>query len=240
MAIRLKRTNTEWNSYEVLKAEDLNDTLYAITDQGYVKLIADPSARITKIVIPSGYMQFYFSNTERLRAYYNKLYPLNDNFYSLGDSAHKFANVWTYKINNTDVGLFITQGTIKALNKGNDTAAQVTETELTLKQSVAPDNSNGYLVHVDGIHVSVNNPSGSGANLHIEVRAYLDDGTEDTIYTNDYAENTSDDFWQHNIYSQITNGKAIKEIRLYANVDTAPASGSEPTVQLVKVTGVQS
>jgi len=128
--------------------------------------------------------------------------------------------------------------TLTILNKGNTSSVTVTETSETLKQSVSPDNL--YMTYVEGIHVVANNPSGSGVTLYFSVKALLDDGSEVELKSESISEGSNFDSWLRWIYDSITNGKIIKEIRLYAYCSATPAAGSEPTVQLERVTGLQS
>jgi len=122
------------------------------------------------------------------------------------------------------------------INKG-DSQYTVTETSPTLKGEVCADNK--YIVFPDAVHVIADNPSGSGVNLTFEVSAVLDDGSETVIATQTITDGTVWDDWLIHFLDKIPNGRKIKCIRLYANVSGTPASGSEPTVQLERVIGVQ-
>lgn len=129
----------------------------------------------------------------------------------------------------------------RTLNKGNDSSETVTETSLTLKQSVTPDND--FISLIDSIHVVANNPSGSGCTLYFMLRALLSDGTmevelldaEETV-----AEGESFDDVLIDVMSKMPTNEKIKAVRLYAYCSAIPATGYEPTVQLEKVTGVQN
>ena len=113
----------------------------------------------------------------------------------------------------------------------------VTETSETLKQSVSPDLN--FMYYVEGIHVIANNPSGSGVTLYFKVKAELDNGSEVELASKSVSEGDSFDSWLRWIYDSVTNQKIIKSIKLYAYCSDTPASGSEPTVQLERVTGLQ-
>lgn len=129
----------------------------------------------------------------------------------------------------------------RTLNKGFTTAATVTETSLTLKQEVLPDND--FISLVDSIHVVANNPSGSGATLYFMLRALLTDGTTEVDLLSaeeGVAEGGSFDDYLVDIMDDIPSNDKIKAVRLYAYCSVAPASEYEPTVQIVKVTGVQN
>jgi len=126
---------------------------------------------------------------------------------------------------------------LMTLNKGNATSVTVTETTETLKQTVTPDAT--YMYYVEGIHVVANNPSGSGVTLYFKVKAYLDDGSEIELSSESVSEGGSFDSWLRWIYDSVTNGKIIKSIKLYAYCSGTPTAGSEPTVQLERVTGIQ-
>ena len=127
----------------------------------------------------------------------------------------------------------------RTLNKGNDTSVTVTETALTLKQIVKPDND--FISLIQSIHVVASNPSGSGCSLFFMLRVLLEDDTEVDLLDaeEEVAEGSSFDDWLILIDS-IPSNRKIKEVRLYARCSTTPASGYEPTVQLEKVVGVQN
>ena len=124
-----------------------------------------------------------------------------------------------------------------SINKGNTSSVTVTETSETLKQSVSPDLN--FMYYVEGIHVIANNPSGSGVTLYFKVKAELDDGSEVELSSQSVSEGDSFDSWLRWAYDSVTNQKTIKSIKLYAYCSNTPASGSEPTVQLERVTGLQ-
>jgi len=113
----------------------------------------------------------------------------------------------------------------------------VTETSETLKQTLTPDLS--YIYYLEGVHVVANNPSGSGVTLYFKVKVELDDGSEVELASQSVSEGDSFDSWLRWIYDSVTNQKIIKSIKLYAYCSDTPASGSEPTVQLERVTGLQ-
>ena len=148
--------------------------------------------------------------------------PLDPISYSLAKRAYKLAQY---------------AKPLVSLNKGYNTEVTVTETTITLKQEVTPDAN--YLTYVEGIHVIANNPSGSGCTLYFELRALTEDGTEYVLETGTVSEGSSFDDWLRWIYDAIENGKKVTAIRLYASVDTSPASGYEPTIKLMDVTGIQ-
>jgi len=129
----------------------------------------------------------------------------------------------------------------RTLNKGNTTSAQVTETSLTLKQEVTPDND--FIGYVERIHVVATNPAGSGATLYFMLKALLSDGTTEVDLLDaeeSVAEGASFDDWLIDVMDAIPSNEKISAIRLYAYCDLAPAVGYEPTVQLERVVGVQN
>ena len=145
------------------------------------------------------------------------------------------------KIRNSNMdlggGLF-KNAKIVCVSKGL-TAVTVTETTSTLKQTLAPDSGYYGFSYVEGIHITANNPSGSGVTLYFQTKAYLDDGTEVALHTEQsVVEGGSFDDWLRWFYDSIPNGKMVREIRLYAYCSATPASGYEPTVNIEKVTGM--
>lgn len=128
---------------------------------------------------------------------------------------------------------------IRAINKGG-AEVKVTEVEPTLKQEVTPDTDFKYLLYVEGIHVVVNNPSGSGVDVYFQVRALLDDESE--VNLTDWitvGEGSKFDDWLRWIYDAIPSGRIIKTIRIYVYCSSTPSSGYEPVVQIERVTGLQ-
>jgi hypothetical protein len=129
----------------------------------------------------------------------------------------------------------------RILSKGNTTSATVTETTLTLKQEVLPDND--FISFVHSIHVIANNPAGSGSTLYFMLRALLSDGVTEVDLLDaeeSVAEGASFDDWLLDIIEKVNTNEKIMAIRLYAYCSVAPAAGYEPTVQIEKVTGVQN
>jgi hypothetical protein len=128
----------------------------------------------------------------------------------------------------------------RTLNKGNASSVQVTETALTQKQEVTPDND--FIGWVNRIHVQANNPSGSGCTLYFMLRAVKSDDTEDDLLDSEesVAEGESFDDWLIDVMDAVTTNEKVKAIRLYAYCSQAPNAGNEPTVQLEKVVGVQN
>jgi|Deesub1362A_J573_1020465.scaffolds.fasta_scaffold00761_32 hypothetical protein len=129
----------------------------------------------------------------------------------------------------------------RILSKGNISSVQVTETALTLKQEVTPDND--FISIVDSIHVVADNPSGSGCTLFFMLRALLSDGATEVNLLDaeeSVAEGASFDDVLIDVMSSITTNEKVSAIRLYAYCSAAPASGFEPTIQLEGVTGVQN
>ena len=59
----------------------------------------------------------------------------------------------------------------RTLNKGFNTPVTVTETVLTLKQEITPDND--FISWIKSIHVVANNPTGSGCTLYFMLKALL-------------------------------------------------------------------
>ncbi len=118
------------------------------------------------------------------------------------------------------------------------TSSTVTETTETLKSEISPDVGSDIL-YVEGIHIQANNPSGSGVTLTFSIKAVLDDASEISIVSQNVSEGGSFDDWLRWIYDSIPSGKKIRSIRLYAYCSATPTSGYEPTVQIVKVTGLQ-
>jgi hypothetical protein len=128
---------------------------------------------------------------------------------------------------------------LAAVSKGLGAVA-VTETTATLKQSVAPDFGFYGFAYIEGVRITASNPAGSGVTLYFQVRALLDDGTE--VNLSDWvsvAAGASFDDWLRWVYDAVGNGRAIREVRLYAYVSATPATGYEPTVSIAKVTGLQ-
>ena len=128
---------------------------------------------------------------------------------------------------------------LEAINKGLSDST-VTETSESLKQELSPDSGHSWLAYVEGVHIVANNPGGSGCTLYIQVRALLDDDSE--VSLSDWlsvGEGSSLDDWLRWIYDAVPNGRTIKAIRLYAYCSATPASGSEPTVRIDKVVGLQ-
>jgi hypothetical protein len=129
----------------------------------------------------------------------------------------------------------------RTLSKGNATSVLITETALTLQQSVMPDSD--FIGLLDSIHVVANNPTGSGATLYFMLRALLSDGVTEVDLLDaeeSVAEGSSFDDVLIDVMSNITSNEKIKEIRLYAYCSITPATGYEPDLQLEKVTGVQN
>lgn len=128
----------------------------------------------------------------------------------------------------------------RTLNKGNGTAAQVTETTPTLKQSVTPDND--FISLISTIHVVANNPDGSGVTLYFMLRAVTSDDSEVDLLDaeEEVAEGKSFDDRLLFVMEKIPSNEKIKGVRLYAYCSATPAEGYEPTVQLERVTGVQN
>jgi hypothetical protein len=136
-------------------------------------------------------------------------------------------------------GLLFKNARLPCASKGL-TAVTVTETSVTLKQSVAPDSGFYGFAYIEGIRVTASNPTGSGVTLYFQVKALLDDGTEVNLSdVKSVAEGGSFDDWLRWIYDSVGNGRTIREVRLYAYCSATPATGYEPTVNLAKVTGVQ-
>jgi len=128
----------------------------------------------------------------------------------------------------------------RTLNKGFTTSATVTETALTMKQEVTPDND--FISLIESIHVIANNPSGSGVTLYFMLRAVISDDSEVDLLDAEesVAEGESFDDVLIDVMEAIPTNEKIKAVRLYAYCSAAPNSGYEPTVQLEKVTGVQN
>ncbi len=123
------------------------------------------------------------------------------------------------------------------MNIDGPSASTVTETTETQKAEVTP--SSGSMIYVEGIHVQANNPSGSGVTLTFSVKAVLDDSSEVVLSSQNVTEGSSFDDWLRWIYDSIPSGRIVKTIRLYAYCSGTPSTGNEPTVQLVKITGLQ-
>jgi len=130
---------------------------------------------------------------------------------------------------------------IACVNKGL-TAVTVTETTITLKQELAPDAGFFGFPSLEGIHIRVDNPIGTGSVLRFITRALLDDGTECDLHTEvEVAEGAIYDDWFRWIYDTVTNGRTITAIRLYAYAPTYdPATATATgTVNIERVTGIQ-
>jgi len=129
----------------------------------------------------------------------------------------------------------------RILNKGNASSVTVTETTLTQKQEVLPDND--FIGWIDAIHVVASNPAGSGATLYFMLRAVLSDGATEVDLLDaeeSVAEGASFDDWLVDVMDAIPSNEKISAIRLYAYCSAAPAANYEPTIQLEKVVGVQN
>jgi hypothetical protein len=127
---------------------------------------------------------------------------------------------------------------IACVSKGL-TPVVVTETVLTLKQELTPDEGFYGFPYIEGIRVTATNSTGSTVTLYFITRALLDDGTEIDLHSEiSVAEGASFDDWIRWIYDVIPNGRTIKAIRLYARVSATPTSGYEPSVNIERVSGV--
>lgn len=129
----------------------------------------------------------------------------------------------------------VTNKKVVVQNAGNTSDSKVTSTSATMVQeySVQP----GY---IEGIHLVANNPSGSGCTLYLQLRAYLENGSEVALHDwVSVGEGGSFDDWLRWIYEKINDGLAISSIRLYAYVSATPNSGYEPTARIDRVTGVR-
>ncbi|RLG82532.1 MAG: hypothetical protein DRO09_00110 [Thermoprotei archaeon] len=130
---------------------------------------------------------------------------------------------------------------IPTINKGGSDVT-VTETSETLKQEITPDTGYSFIWYVSSVNIVFNNPSGSGVTLYYSVKVLLDDGSESTIFSDTVSEggggnNVLDEY---NFFDNISNGRTIKAIRLYAYCSAEPASGYEPTIRIDYVRGLQS
>jgi len=112
------------------------------------------------------------------------------------------------------------------------TAATVTETTATLKDSCAPEAPRRCL-EPKAIGYYWSNPTGSAVSLTVEVRYFLDDGTEATVHSDTKAEGTSGTQWLTiTELADIPNGRFVREVRLYAYCTATPTTGYEPSVYL--------
>ncbi|RLI71080.1 hypothetical protein DRO97_10220 [Archaeoglobales archaeon] len=167
--------------------------------------------------------------------------PAGEAKYTAGEQPIAEYDNWFNKSVADDISSLNKELAGRTLNKGNGSYETVTETSLTLKQSVTPNND--FISLIDSIHVVANNLSGSGCTLYFMLRALLSDGTtevdlldsEETV-----AEGESFDDVLIDVMSKIPTNEKIKAVRLYARCSITPSAGNEPTVQLEKVTGVQN
>lgn len=109
------------------------------------------------------------------------------------------------------------------------TEATVTETTLTLKTSYTATRKGLIPLRV---LMKANNPSGSGCTLDMELRVY-DGASEYTVHSvTGIAEGSrvKYELLMPYIYSKVAASVKLTEVRLYAKVSAAPASGYEPTV----------
>ena len=125
-----------------------------------------------------------------------------------------------------------------SVSKGLD-AVTVTETVLTLKQELVPDEGFYGFAYVEGIRVRAENPTGSGVNLFFVIKVLLDDGSEVGLHDEVLVGegNVFDDCLRW-IYDAIPHGRMIRAVRLYAYCSGLPASGYEPSINIEKVVGV--
>lgn len=163
-----------------------------------------------------------------------------DDLYAAGEQPIAEYDNWFNYSATKDIEDLAKQLSGTVLNRGNASGVNVTETALTEKQDIQPNND--FIGYIERINVVCNNPSGSGCTLYFILRALLDDDSETDLLDAEesVSEGNSFDDWLIDVMENITSNHRVKEVRLYAYCSTTPAGGSEPTVQLKRVLGVQN
>jgi len=175
----------------------------------------------------------------KVRAGENKVYATD--VYDVRLGLRRDVNVDSLKISGTEVissDRVLRNIHVKSVSKGL-MSVTVTETTLTLKQELVPDEGFYGFAYVEGIRVRAENPTGSEVNLFFIIKVLLDDGNEVELHDEVQVDEGSvfDDGLRW-IYDAVPHGKMIRSIRLYAYCSDLPASGYEPSVNIEKVVGV--
>jgi len=162
------------------------------------------------------------------------LEPATDGVRMLGRDTRRWKNVYT----SQDVVIPASYNILGRSFSG--TAKTVTETTMTLKDSVSSTSPKNVLYPLY-IYVSADNPAGSTVTLVVTIRLVFSDGTERDLdsFTVIEGQTASYDYSSHTIAQKFKDGVGVTGVRLYAYVSATPVTGYEPTVKIERVVGFQ-